>query len=208
MNSTMRQTAWQARQTESDPAAIVTQPTRTALAAPADAVARRRLLRWTLGACTALAGVAHAQDSATRRPWPARRPTPRVDVPGLRLADLTGRVVLLNFWATWCEPCRSEMPSLQTLAQRLAPEGLSVVAVNFKEAEAAIQRFTQASPLSLPVARDPDGDVAKSFAVNIFPTTVAIARNGRAAFSVVGAVDWTGDPAYRWVADLLAQRHK
>jgi len=170
---------------------------------PPLALQRRRALLWALGTW---AGLAHAEDPPARRPWPARKPTPKVDTPGLRLADLQGRVVLLNFWASWCEPCRSEMPSLETAAQKLAPEGLAVVAVNFKESEATIRRFSEATPLALPVARDPDGAVAKSFGVSIFPTTVAIARNGRAAFSVVGAVDWAADPAYRWVSELLRPR--
>lgn len=165
-------------------------------------IPRRQALLCALATC---AGLARAEDPPERRSWPARKPTPRVDTPGLRLADLQGRVVLLNFWASWCEPCRSEMPSLEAAAQRLAPEGLAVVAVNFKETEATIRRFSESTPLSLPIARDPDGTVAKAFGVGIFPTTVAIARNGRAAFSVVGAVDWAADPAYRWVSELLRQ---
>jgi thiol-disulfide isomerase/thioredoxin len=185
---------------------MVTQRALKALAPRHDASARRLLLHWALGACAGAAGLARAEEPPTRRPWPASKPTPRVDVPGLRLADLRGRVVLLNFWASWCEPCRSEMPSLEAAAQRLAPGGLRVIAVNFKESDAAIQRYTQTSPLGLPIARDAEGAVAKSFGVSIFPTTVAIARNGRAAFTVVGAVDWSSDPAYRWATDLLAPR--
>jgi thiol-disulfide isomerase/thioredoxin len=168
---------------------------------------RRRLLQWTLAVMAGgLAPRADAEGTPTRRPWPARRATPRVDLPGLRLADLKGQVVLLNFWASWCEPCRAEMPSLETIAAQLTAEGLAVIAVNFKESEATIRRFTQSTSLALPVARDADGAVAKAFGVNIFPTTVAIARNGRAAFSVIGAVDWASAPAQPWISELLRQR--
>lgn len=169
-----------------------------------DRRARRRLLLGALaGSAAALPWPAMAQEPPNRRRWPARRTTPRVDIPGLRLAELKGRVVLLNFWASWCEPCRSEMPSLEALAAQLGPQGLAVVAVNFKESEATIRRFSTSTSLALPVARDADGAVAKAFGVGIFPTTVAIGRDGRAAFSVVGTVDWAAPPARPWIEELL-----
>ena len=143
-----------------------------------------------------------------RKPWPANRPTPTLELPALEgapvgLAALRGKPVLLNFWASWCEPCRSEMPTLELLATRFEARGLQVLTVNFRETDSALRRFVDSMPLSLPILRDRDGAAAKAFDVRIFPTTVGITRQGRVAFSVVGEVDWNAEPARQWVADLL-----
>lgn len=179
---------------------------------PASALPSRRQLLALLGA--GLAGAAAAAPAlpdppgAQRKPWPARQPTPPLVLPQWEgatwsLADARGKVVLLNFWASWCEPCRAEMPSLELLAERHAADGVLVVAVNHRETDGAIRRFLAQTPLTLPILRDSDGGAAKAYGVRIFPSTVAIARNGRAAFTVVGEVDWTGEHARRWMATLL-----
>ena len=93
-----------------------------------------------------LAGGVRAQTAdALRRPWPAGRPTPPLELPSwegprFNLAEARGKVVLLNFWASWCEPCRTEMPSIELLAERFAKDGLVVQAVNFRETDAALRR--------------------------------------------------------------------
>lgn len=110
----------------------------------------------------------------------------------LRLQEQRGRVVLVNFWATWCEPCRAEMPSLEQLAASQRDTGLRVIAVNFREGEPAVRRFIGNTPLSLPIVRDADGAAARAFGINIFPSTVAIDRQGRTRFIVVGELDWSG----------------
>jgi thiol-disulfide isomerase/thioredoxin len=145
---------------------------------------------------------------ALRRPWPTSQPTPNLALPGFdgpawSLAEAKGRPVLLNFWASWCEPCRAEMPSLELLAQRHEADGLLVLAVNQRETDAAIRRFLQTMPISLPILRDTDGATSRAFGVRIFPTSVLIARDGRAAFSVIGELDWTGAQARQWIAPLL-----
>lgn len=171
---------------------------------------RRRLMAGVAAAFLPLAGTARAQtlDGALRRPWPARTPTPPVSLPGFEgpgfeLAQARGKVVLLNFWASWCEPCRSEMPSLELLAQKYEARGLQVLAVNHRETDAAMRRFLQQMPVGLPMLRDADGAVARAYGVRIFPTSVLIARDGRAAFSVIGELDWTGAQARQWIEALL-----
>lgn len=140
--------------------------------------------------------------------WPLTQATPALSLPtqdgqAWRLSSARGQVVVLNFWASWCEPCRSEMPSLELLAQRHERDGLQVQAINFRETDAAVKRHLDQWPITLNILRDRDGAAAQAFGVRIFPTTIVIARDGRVAFSVTGEVDWTGATAQRWIAPLL-----
>jgi thiol-disulfide isomerase/thioredoxin len=128
---------------------------------------------------------------------------PAEDGAAWTLASARGQVVLLNFWASWCEPCRSEMPTLALLATRFEKRGLQVVTVNFRETDAALRRYTEAAPLGLPILRDRDGAAATAWKVRTFPSTFAIDRRGAVVFSVVGEADWNAAPALRWVGDLL-----
>ncbi len=176
---------------------------------PPASLRRRQLLAAT--ALGALAGPAAAAGGPEPRPWPRGLVTPALALPGFEvpawsLASARGQVVLLNFWASWCEPCRAEMPSLELLAQRHEADGLQVIAVNFRETDAAIRRFMAQMPITLSILRDADGAAARAFGARIFPTTVAIARSGRAAFSVVGECEWNSPTARAWIAPLLAAR--
>lgn len=175
---------------------------------------RRRLLMASLAAA-ALPRAVHAA-GPLRQPWPAGRATPALQLPLLgpadaaapappatwTLASVRGRPVLLNFWASWCEPCRAEMPSLAALATEATADGLLVLTVNFKEGEAAIRRFQATTALALPVLRDADGAAAKAFGVRVYPSTVAIDRAGRARFTVVGEADWQSPLVGGWLAPL------
>lgn len=141
--------------------------------------------------------------------WPRGTPTPALatlDLQGqaVKLADLKGRAVLLNFWASWCEPCRTEMPMLQDLPPLLGEDRLAVIALNFKEPPQRIQRFVAQTSLTLPVWLDPLGEHARAWGVRVFPTTVLIDRQGRARQRVRGEVDWSGNEALGWVERLIA----
>ncbi len=178
-------------------------------ASPCTTAGRRRCLLG-LGAF-ALAGPSWAQGEPGYewRPWDARRPKPNLELAALdgsrwSLSRQRGQAVLLNFWATWCEPCREEMPSLQRVARRLADRGLRVVAVNYKEAAPAIQRFLQAQGLDLPVLRDADGEAARQWTPRIFPSTVFIDRQGRPSGVLVGAIDWESEAARARIDTLLS----
>lgn len=144
------------------------------------------------------------------QPWPKGRGTPAFELDALNgpvsLASLRGRPLLLNFWASWCEPCRAEMPSLELLEARHAPAGLKVLAINFRETDGTVKRFVEQTGLSLTVLRDRDGGVARDYGVKIYPTTIAVDRAGRARFVVTGEVDWLGADAARWLRPLLESR--
>ncbi len=178
------------------------------------AVTRRRMLLALAGTCAAFLGSreARAQTASTSlwnvRPWPKGRAAPPLRLSSLdgqpwSLASLKGRVVLLNFWASWCEPCRAEMPSLETLARQYGNAGLSVVAINYQEGEPGIRRFLRGTPVSLPILLDGDGAAAKAWTPLVFPSTVVIGRDGRPSFTVVGEADWSSDVALRSITPLL-----
>lgn len=157
-----------------------------------------------LGAAAAawLPPLARAQ--AIVKPWPAQRPTPALALPDLhgtvrRPSDWAGRVLIVNFWASWCEPCVAEMPSLLRLAEAGASRGIAVVAVNYQETPAKIRTFLETVlgevPERLPVLLDRDGQAARAWTPRVFPSTVVLDRHGRARWRVVGEMDWTGEAA-------------
>jgi thiol-disulfide isomerase/thioredoxin len=174
---------------------------------------RRRTLRRLsvyaagAGAAAGLLPAARAQGYEAKR-WPPGLPVPPLQATDLqgkvwRLADLRGRAVLLNFWATWCEPCRIEMPTLQQLAELYGPEQLLVLAINFKESPRKITQYVQASGMNLPVLLDPNGDIARQWGATVFPTTILIDADGKPRQRVRGEVDWTGRDAAAMVEPLL-----
>lgn len=145
----------------------------------------------------------------TVRPWPAGKPPPPLrllDLDGKtwRLDALVGRSVVLNFWATWCDPCRAEMPSLAALARRHERAGLVVLTVNYREPPATIRRFLEATPTAMPVLLDTEGEATNAWTPRVFPSTVLIDRGGVPRHTVVGELDWAGDLARELVEPLLA----
>lgn len=140
-------------------------------------------------------------------PWkPAQTPALKLDdLKGTpwNLAQHKGKVVLVNFWATWCEPCRAEMPSMQTLADRLGPDKLVVVGVNYQEPETRIQRFISTTKVKFTILLDRDGEAARAWTRRIFPTSVLVGPDGRARSVIVGEFDWASPAAEKMVQDLL-----
>jgi len=152
--------------------------------------------------------MALAADEQRFVPWPRQRALPALQLPlheggSWRLAAQQGKPVLLNFWASWCEPCRSEMPALELVATRHEAQGLQVMAVNFRETDSAVKRFLESTGLSLPVLRDRDGAAAQAFGARAFPFSVGIHRSGQARWSVMGEIDWASPAARQAVQALL-----
>ena len=96
----------------------------------------------------------------------------------VRLSDLRGQVVLLNFWATWCGPCRVEMPAFEAAFQNYGDAGLAILAVNNAEPPAAVQAFRQEMNLSFPLVMDTDGAVQRRYGVQMYPSTFLLDRSG------------------------------
>lgn len=145
--------------------------------------------------------------AAELKPWPGGK-TPRLVLKDLRaathdLADYRGKAVLVNFWATWCEPCRDEMPSLQQLRQKLAGRPFAVLAVNLAESENNVAGFLRRFPVDLTILLDRDSVASRDWKVRILPASFLIAPDGGIRYSVIGEFDWTGDRAVGAVTGLL-----
>lgn len=104
------------------------------------------------------------------------------------LSDSAGQVVLLNFWATWCEPCRSEMAVFEQAQQTAGPQGLQVLAVNFDEPQPDVQAFQDELGLSFPLLLDPGAVVQRLYRVIGYPTSYWINREGQVAAVHVGVM--------------------
>lgn len=94
------------------------------------------------------------------------------------LKEQAGSVVLLNFWATWCGPCRLEMPAIQERYERLQQDGLTVLAVNFDEPEQVVSAFGEELGLEFPLLLDPGGEVQRLYQIRGYPTSVFVDRDG------------------------------
>ena len=122
-----------------------------------------------------------------------------------KLSAQRGRVVLLNFWATWCVPCRSEMPALQSLSDRLGDAPFTLWAVNLQDDPQAISQFTGELGLRLPVLMDESGDVTRSYGVRALPATFLIDKSGVLRAQRLGAlVD--GDASKTWSQAWVEQQ--
>jgi cytochrome c biogenesis protein CcmG/thiol:disulfide interchange protein DsbE len=123
------------------------------------------------------------------------------------LADYKGQVVVLNLWATWCGPCRAEMPSLEKLYHELGPQGLKIVAVSIDQPgmEDAIREFKKEFGLTFEVLYAPDGKIRDDYQATGFPETFIIGRDGVIRKRVIAATDWDAEPQKALLRELLAE---
>jgi peroxiredoxin len=98
------------------------------------------------------------------------------------LADLRGQVVMVNFWATWCGPCRQEMPHLEALYKRYSDLGFTLLGVNVEADSSGADRFLSETPVSFPILFDPKSEVSKMYDVIAMPSTVIVDRGGNMRF--------------------------
>ena len=145
--------------------------------------------------------------AADLKPWTGG-PPPALALKGLdgaahRLADYRGKVVLVNFWATWCGPCRDEMPSIQELKDKLAGKPFVVLAVNLDEPESRIRKFLSQMKLDFPILLDPEREAARAWGARILPASYVIGPDGRIRYSLVGELDWGHDIVVSRISELL-----
>jgi len=123
------------------------------------------------------------------------------------LEKFRGKVVFLNFWATWCESCREEMPSMERLYQEFKGKGLEIVAVNVKDKRPAALAFVKELKLSYPVLMDPEGEVGLLYGAFGLPVTYLIDRKGMVLARLWGPTDWHSPAARKLIAALVEQKN-
>jgi len=160
-----------------------------------------RTLALVCAALLALAGAVHATTAAA---------APNItmvsaDGGSEHLADLGGKVVLIDFWASWCIPCRTSFPAIDTLQRELGARGLVVVALNLDEQRKNADAFLAERPHVMRVAFDPKGDAARAFALQAMPSTVVIDRGGRIRYRHMGYTDKTAAQYRAEVLELLGE---
>jgi peroxiredoxin len=112
-----------------------------------------------------------------------------------RLSDYRGKTVIINFWATWCPPCREEIPSMNRAYEVLADENVEILAINMGEDEDTIFIFTADYPADFPLLLDQDGAVIAEWPVKGLPTTYVVAPDGSIAYRAIGGREWD-DPVF------------
>jgi thiol-disulfide isomerase/thioredoxin len=169
-------------------------------------------MRRLLSACAMIAtllvlAVSTASADPDRfRPWTG--PTPPLELKDMAgkthtLADYRGRVVLINFWATWCPPCRDEMPTLQGLHERLSGRPFAILGVNYGEMPNRIESFLRSTPVGFPILRDPRHEAITAWRVRTLPVSFLVTPDGQIRFTIVGELDWTADDTVARVRALL-----
>ena len=123
----------------------------------------------------------------------------------MQLSDLRGKVVVLNFWATWCPPCVEETPSLIALQREIAPKGGVVLGISVDDDAQAYAQFVQANGIDYPTFRDPSRKIPASYGTSMYPDTYIIDRHGKIARKLVGAQDWTSPEMTAYFNSLLAK---
>lgn len=137
---------------------------------------------------------------------------PGFSLPGLNgeeihLADYQGKLVVLNFWATFCYPCRAEMPSLQALAEQYAHKDVVVIAVSLDDdgRTKAIKKWVEKTGLEFPIALEGDS-ISRDYKVSALPVTYLINRQGQLVKRILGERDWSSDETQNLIDNLIAEQ--
>jgi peroxiredoxin len=149
--------------------------------------------RWLAGAALALFTVASSAQSL--KPWSGGA-TPALELTDAagtvrRLADYRGKAVLVNFWATWCGPCREEMPSIEALRLSLQGKPFAVLAVNVGESGRVARNFADKLMLEFPLLLDSDARTAKAWGARVLPASFVVDPQGKIRYSYYGDLDWS-----------------
>ena len=123
----------------------------------------------------------------------------------LTLNDFKGRLTLVNFWATWCAPCRKEMPSLEVLSNQIGGDTFKVVTIaTMRSSEEAVKKFfTDNNIIDLPKFRDPKGYLARASGVAALPLTILLDRNGNEISRLIGDADWAQDETIEFIKKAI-----
>ncbi len=148
----------------------------------------------------------YRQGEASQAGRPAKDFALILDGKPIHLSDLRGKVVVLNFWASWCPPCVEETPSLNQMQARIAPMGGMVLGIDMDEDAEAYKRFVQNNQISFPTYRDETLKLAGQYGTIMFPETYIIDRQGRIARKIVGEQDWAQGDVAEYIQNLVGQK--
>lgn len=157
-----------------------------------------------LTACTKSDAPAKSVVAAEKSPAPDLTVTPLAAGAAVKLSELKGKVVLLNFWATWCPPCREEIPSMMKLNKTMTGKPFQMVAVSIDEGgKQAIEAFFKETGFSLPTYLDASGAGAKAYGITGVPETFIIDKQGILVKKVVGGVAWDSPEVVTFLEGLM-----
>ncbi len=120
-----------------------------------------------------------------------------------KLSEYRGKVVLINFWATWCPPCIAEIPSLESAYAKLRDQGLEVLAINLDENPKSVYKLLQEQKLSFKIFLDPQGKAAQAYLVYGLPYTVVLDRDGKVQYKGFGGHEWDQGKEFEKLRALL-----
>ncbi|MBW9261098.1 MAG: TlpA family protein disulfide reductase [Candidatus Thiodiazotropha sp. (ex. Lucinisca nassula)] len=123
------------------------------------------------------------------------------------LSEAKGKVVLINFWASWCPPCIEEMPSLIRLAELMKMDDLQVLAVNVNENRNRVARIASKLGFNFPVLLDADKSVTKDWRIKVYPSSFLIDKQGVLRFKAIGPVEWDSEESITHVNRLLSESY-
>ena len=158
------------------------------------------VLLWLLASVTSAGG--------TLQPFAGTGPAPGFSLPNLKgttrtLADYRGKVVLVNFWASWCPPCIQEMPGLQRLQDRLASQPFEILPVNVGEQKYRVWKFVKLIDFTLPVLLDTRSKTLADWNASVLPTSFLLDRAGRIRYRVQGDLEWDSEQVVSLIKALI-----
>ncbi len=167
---------------------------------------------WAVVAAVAVAALlAMYAGSSTPQAVGRGVPAPDFSLPSLtgdRIVDLdslSGKVVLVNFWATWCKPCEDEMPAMERLYRTLSGSGFELIAISVDDDRALVDRFASRLGLSFPILLDPQHEAAKAYQTFRFPESLLVGRDGVVVERYIGSKDWDAAAYVARIRRLLAE---
>jgi thiol-disulfide isomerase/thioredoxin len=165
------------------------------------------VLAFVAGLLVLFARPEYQQGEPSLRGRPAKDFALTLDGKPTRLSDLRGKVVVLNFWASWCPPCRDEAPALNQLQRRIAPSGGVVLGVNagVDDSQAGYEDFLKTYNIDFPTYLDLSKRIALSYGTTVYPETYVINRKGRIDRKIIGPQDWTSPTMMAYLDSVLKE---
>jgi len=165
------------------------------------------VLAFVAGLLVLFARPQYQQGEPSLRGRPAKDFSLTLDGKATRLSDLRGKVVVLNFWASWCPPCRDEAPALNQLQRRIASAGGVVLGVNagVDDSQAGYEDFLKTYNIDFPTYLDLSKRIALSYGTTVYPETYVIDRKGRIDRKIIGPQDWTSPTMMAYLDSVLKE---